>query len=44
MVESQGGNRNDFASDHSMLSSLGLLDDDLLSTEIYEKKMDGLRY
>ncbi len=35
MVESQGGNRDDFASDHSMLSSLGLLDDNLLSTEIY---------
>ena len=35
MVESQGGNRDDFASDHAMLSSLGLLGDDLLSTEIY---------
>ena len=35
MVESQGGNRGDFASDHSMLSSLGLLDRNLLSTEIY---------
>ena len=35
MVESQGGNRDDFASDHSMLSSLGLLDGNLLSTEIY---------
>ena len=35
MVEAQGGNRNDFASDHAMLSSLGLLGDDLLSTEIY---------
>ena len=35
MVEAQGGNRNDFASDHTMLSSLGLLGDDLLSTEIY---------
>ena len=35
MVESQGGNRGDFASDHSMLSSLGLLDGNLLSTEIY---------
>ena len=35
MVEAQGGNRNEFASDHAMLSSLGLLGDDLLSTEIY---------
>ena len=35
MVEAQGGNRDDFASDHAMLSSLGLLGDDLLSTEIY---------
>ena len=35
MVEFQGGNRGDFASDHSMLSSLGLLDRNLLSTEIY---------
>ena len=35
MVEAQGGNRNDFASDHAMLGSLGLLGDDLLSTEIY---------
>ena len=35
MVESHGGNRDDFASDHSMLSSLGLLDGNLLSTEIY---------
>ncbi|MEK9909728.1 MAG: thymidine phosphorylase [Candidatus Thalassarchaeaceae archaeon] len=38
MIESQGGNRNDFSSDHSMLSSLGLLDDNLLSTEIYVEK------
>ena len=38
MVEAQGGNRNDFASDHAMLSSLGLLGDDLLSTEIYTDK------
>ena len=38
MVEAQGGNRNDFASDHAMLSSLGLLGDDLLSTEIYTEK------
>ena len=38
MVEGQGGNRNDFASDHAMLSSLGLLRDDLLSTEIYTEK------
>ena len=38
MVETQGGNRDDFASDHSMLSSLGLLDDDLLSTEIYSEE------
>ena len=35
MVEAQGGNRDDFASDHAMLISLGLLGDDLLSTEIY---------
>ena len=38
MVEAQGGNRNDFASDHAMLSSLGLLGDNLLSTEIYTEK------
>ena len=38
MVEAQGGNRDDFASDHAMLSSLGLLGDDLLSTEIYTEK------
>ena len=38
MVETQGGNSDDFASDHSMLSSLGLLDDDLLSTEIYSEE------
>ena len=38
MVEAQGGNRNDFVSDHAMLSSLGLLGDDLLSTEIYTEK------
>ena len=38
MVETQGGNRDDFASDHSMLSSLGLLDDNLLSTEIYAEE------
>ena len=38
MVEAQGGNRNHFASDHAMLSSLGLLGDDLLSTEIYTEK------
>ena len=38
MVETQGGNRDDFASDHSMLSSLGLLDDNLLSTEIYSEE------
>ena len=38
MVDSQGGDRDDFASDYSMLSSLGLLDDNLLSTEIYVDK------
>ena len=38
MVNAQGGNRDDFASDYSMLSSLGLLDDNLLSTEIYVDK------
>ena len=38
MVDAQGGNRDDFASDFSMLSSLGLLDDNLLSTEIYVDK------
>ena len=35
MVDAQGGNRDDFSSDHSMLSSLGLLDEGVLSTEIY---------
>ena len=38
MVDAQGGKRDDFTSDYSMLSSLGLLDDDLLSTEIYVEK------
>ncbi|MGB1801674.1 MAG: thymidine phosphorylase [Candidatus Thalassarchaeaceae archaeon] len=38
MVDAQGGNRDDFVSDFSMLSSLGLLDDNLLSTEIYADK------
>ncbi len=38
MVDAQGGNRDDFASDFSMLSSLGPLDDNLLSTEIYVDK------
>ena len=38
MVDSQGGDRDDFASDYSMLTSLGLLDDNLLSTEIYVDK------
>ena len=38
MVDAQGGNRDNFASDYSMLSSLGLLDDNLLSTEIYVDK------
>ena len=38
MVDCQGGDRDDFASDYSMLSSLGLLDDNLLSTEIYVDK------
>ena len=38
MVDAQEGNRDDFASDYSMLSSLGLLDDNLLSTEIYVDK------
>ena len=38
MVDAQGGNRDDFVSDFSMLSSLGLLDDNLLSTEIYVDK------
>ncbi len=38
MVDAQGGNRDDFASDYSMLSSLGLLEDNLLSTEIYVDK------
>ena len=38
MVDAQGGNRDDFASDFSMLSSLGLLDHNLLSTEIYVDK------
>ena len=38
MVDAQGGNRDDFASDFSMLSSLGLLDENLLSTEIYVDK------
>ena len=35
MVDAQGVNRDDFSSDHSMLSSLGLLDEGVLSTEIY---------
>tara|TARA_B100000700_G_scaffold34345_1_gene33200 strand:+ start:9403 stop:10680 length:1278 start_codon:yes stop_codon:yes gene_type:complete len=35
MVDAQGGNSDDFASDYSMLSSLGLLDEELISTEIY---------
>ena len=43
MVESQGGNRDDFASDHAMLSSLGLLEDDLLSTEIYIEKKGWIK-
>ena len=43
MVEAQGGNRNDFASDHAMLSSLGLLGDDLLSTEIYTDKKGWIK-
>ena len=43
MVEAQGGNRNDFASDHTMLSSLGLLGDDLLSTEIYIEKKGWIK-
>ena len=43
MVEAQGGNRNDFASDHAMLSSLGLLGDDLLSTEIYIEKKGWIK-
>ena len=38
MVDAQGGNRDDFTSDFSMLSSLGLLEDNLLSTEIYVDK------
>ena len=38
MVDAQGGNRDNFVSDFSMLSSLGLLDDNLLSTEIYADK------
>lgn len=38
MVDAQGGNHDDFASDYSMLSSLGLLDENLLSTEIYADK------
>ena len=43
MVEAQGGNRDDFASDHAMLSSLGLLGDDLLSTEIYIEKKGWIK-
>ena len=43
MVEAQGGNRNDFASDHAMLSSLSLLEDDLLSTEIYTEKKGWIK-
>ena len=43
MVESQGGNRDDFASDHAMLSSLGLLEDDLFSTEIYIEKKGWIK-
>ena len=43
MVEAQGGNRDDFASDHAMLSSLGLLGDDLLSTEIYTEKKGWIK-
>lgn len=43
LVEAQGGNRNDFASDHAMLSSLGLLGDDLLSTEIYTEKKGWIK-
>lgn len=35
MVESQGGERADFANDHTMLDSLGLLDEHLLSTEVF---------
>lgn len=38
MVDAQGGNRDNFVSDFSMLSSLDLLDDNLLSTEIYADK------
>ena len=37
MVDAQGGNRDDFTSDHSMLNSLGLLNEGLLSTEIYSE-------
>ena len=35
MVEAQGGDPSDFESDHSMLDSLGLLDENLLSTEVF---------
>ena len=42
MVEAQGGNRDDFASDHAMLSSLGLLGDDLLQPRFTLRKKDGL--
>ena len=38
MVDAQGGNRDNFVSDFSMLSSLDLLDNNLLSTEIYADK------
>ena len=43
MVDAQGGNRNDFTSDHAMLSSLGLLGNDLLSTEIYTEKKGWIK-
>ncbi len=35
MVQAQGGDPSDFESDHSMLKSLGLLDKELLSTELF---------
>ncbi len=35
MVEAQGGDPSDFESDHSMFDSLGLLDETLLSTEVF---------
>ena len=43
MIDSQGGNRDDFTSDYSTLSSLGLLDESLLSTEIFAEEKGWIK-